>query len=774
MQLQICKLILYENVPQRVLVPFFVHVRRFTELSRGWGIGEETFEFWSWVARQYRVFGELLEIAQQHGFIIPPLPLPTYAPPTSPLPGAGPSEMESPNSSANPLHVLQPPAFYFYTAATCSIERKARYDAAVNATSSALTASPGFASEKTVDHTALIIELLSKANTLLKDSEEKGLSQYIAWRTATTYAAAGQHERAMELIEGLSDLSAGGPMISAELRQLEYECARAAGSVDAAAKLLVEMLPESSDNVAQLVTLLQTTKATSEGPVEVDGAVFDARVAFRSDEAPTGASVAFQIAISSKVDLAGLDFAQLRVTFSDARPDIVIANGSSSRSVNVGTVPSQGENVEAQALLSFNNEALLVTGAVESDLSCQVAISGLVVSLKQDSWVFDLNVVPGRLSVWTPTNGTPYIPVKGLHTSLVFVPRPHDIELEIDHLPSAYVGESVPVTVQITSKDDRELDLRLSALLQPGADADGATIAIDDVSSDSLLKDVDLGKLSPGTSVSKIIHLQAPTGTRVLDLALVSSAGGDEHEILRSTEITFVPPFAPVGTAHVSATRGGPALVSVVLAVAGSRPITVKDIKLIPDDSLQLLASSISSSTSFPQTWTSDSSYAISARFAGQRQVGDVPCASLNISWHAADSDANSSNTTVVNLPPLVSPPPEAFVTASLSTPALVRAHKQFTLSLTLNNAHPTEAAYVSVQGDTADGFVWSGPRGAQIGPVSPASSSVVDFTAIAVGAPGYLVLPHISVWLGHGQDRREVRVQMPSDRPHGNVLVQP
>jgi trafficking protein particle complex subunit 11 len=31
------------------------HVRKFCDLSRGWGIGEETFEYWSWVARQYVV-----------------------------------------------------------------------------------------------------------------------------------------------------------------------------------------------------------------------------------------------------------------------------------------------------------------------------------------------------------------------------------------------------------------------------------------------------------------------------------------------------------------------------------------------------------------------------------------------------------------------------------------------------------------------------------------------------------------------------------------------
>lgn len=49
---QICKLLLYEGEASKVTGPFFVHVKRFSDLSRGWGIGEETFEFWSWIARQ--------------------------------------------------------------------------------------------------------------------------------------------------------------------------------------------------------------------------------------------------------------------------------------------------------------------------------------------------------------------------------------------------------------------------------------------------------------------------------------------------------------------------------------------------------------------------------------------------------------------------------------------------------------------------------------------------------------------------------------------------
>lgn len=49
---QICRILLYEEPKSKVLGPFSIHLKRFGDLSRGWGIGEETFEFWSWIARQ--------------------------------------------------------------------------------------------------------------------------------------------------------------------------------------------------------------------------------------------------------------------------------------------------------------------------------------------------------------------------------------------------------------------------------------------------------------------------------------------------------------------------------------------------------------------------------------------------------------------------------------------------------------------------------------------------------------------------------------------------
>ena len=47
-----CKLYLYNNEHALALAYHNNHMRKFADFSRGWGIGEETFEFWSWLARQ--------------------------------------------------------------------------------------------------------------------------------------------------------------------------------------------------------------------------------------------------------------------------------------------------------------------------------------------------------------------------------------------------------------------------------------------------------------------------------------------------------------------------------------------------------------------------------------------------------------------------------------------------------------------------------------------------------------------------------------------------
>jgi hypothetical protein len=67
----------------------------------------------------------------------------------------------------NAQQVLQQPAFYYYTAADCTMKRKARFDEALALEEDAkdseagghIAMAPGFANEKKVDHSELAIEV---------------------------------------------------------------------------------------------------------------------------------------------------------------------------------------------------------------------------------------------------------------------------------------------------------------------------------------------------------------------------------------------------------------------------------------------------------------------------------------------------------------------------------------------------------------------------------------------------------------------------------------
>ncbi len=125
-------------------------MRKFADLSRGWGIGEETFEFWSWLARQYgyptpfdfskeltfpprhRIFAELLEQGTRST-----LKIPTHLPTITSSSSLAALTLESQRNvleadsirvlGLNPTQALQHPGFYYYMAARCTENRRTRF-----------------------------------------------------------------------------------------------------------------------------------------------------------------------------------------------------------------------------------------------------------------------------------------------------------------------------------------------------------------------------------------------------------------------------------------------------------------------------------------------------------------------------------------------------------------------------------------------------------------------------------------------------------------------
>lgn len=141
---QISKFYLYTNDSSRALAQFNTHLSRFRELSATWGIGEDTFEYWSWLSKQYasfqpffrlkntehflhffryRLFADLSVISAKAGFRLPST-LPPPTPLTNPTARSNQSTLQP---GLIPPNVLQHSGYYFYMAGVCAAKRRDRF-----------------------------------------------------------------------------------------------------------------------------------------------------------------------------------------------------------------------------------------------------------------------------------------------------------------------------------------------------------------------------------------------------------------------------------------------------------------------------------------------------------------------------------------------------------------------------------------------------------------------------------------------------------------------
>lgn len=166
-----------------------------------------------------------------------------------------------------------------------------------------------------------------------------------------------------------------------------------------------------------------------------------------------------------------------------------------------------------------------------------------------------------------------------------FEPQPQAIKLDVQHLPSAYVGETFPISVKVSSEDDRDIEVQLAVFLQPGGeDNDASTIRVDDQESKSLLNGISLGKVAAGASVERVVHLKPlSAGPRVIDLSLsTTTPKGSTEEMTRTVTIPVVPPFVCVSTVvyRNAGTKGGEATVRTLLKANGPSDLLVDSLAL--------------------------------------------------------------------------------------------------------------------------------------------------------------------------------------------------
>ncbi|KZT72294.1 hypothetical protein DAEQUDRAFT_722961 [Daedalea quercina L-15889] len=590
--LKICKLYLYNNEHSLALAHHNNHMRKFADFSRGWGIGEETFEFWSWLARQHRAFAELLE----HG-TRSTLKIPTHFSTTPPSHAAaaaavqaleggqrGALELEAMRAlGLNPNQALQHPGFYYYMSARCTERRRERFLSVARAEAegeSSTPPPPGFNNEQKVDHLALILELYTRAYDLFKaytpkDAHGHGrLTLWIAYQIAQTYYESGKFDLAVRFFERIAKTyrreqwdSLLRPLLSTW-----YSCAQQMGDMELSVRLLFEMLghglmtqdnDEDSTQEDLLAVMKSSVPSSTEEPIVIDQSesepILDTCAVFWRSEVLVGEPVAFQLSLSSKdtVSLRALTFSSLAIHMSGDMPPITIRNPSADpaadlplvQKVDLGHItPGDGDSRETEGSLRWGIGGTIVyCGTVSCEVPATIKIERLVLMMREGSWNLQIPLQPSNsrrgeapYPQWLSNFNPPaYIPVRrDQYSSVAVRHRPHKVEVSVTYNPPAYIGEEFPITIGVSNQDDKEMEMVVDALLQPTEfDELGENyIRMGDERSTSLIKGVPLGSIASGVSTSIVLYLSSAGAVydRVIDISVQShrevAAASDEPE----------------------------------------------------------------------------------------------------------------------------------------------------------------------------------------------------------------------------------------------------
>ncbi|KAL0955838.1 hypothetical protein HGRIS_002040 [Hohenbuehelia grisea] len=583
--IKVVKLYLYNNEHALALSHHNTHIRKFGDFSRGWGIGEDTYEFWSWIARQHRILAELLDQGTRSTLTIPvhkPITPPSMASSAAlaqlqSSTRGGVMELDAMRTlGLNPSHALQHSGFYYYMAARCTEMRRDRFLAAVEAEAAqqAPSAMPGFMNEKKVDHLLIILELYTKSYELFKkytpstpNRQNQGrLTLWIACRIAQTYYDSGKFDMAVRFFERIAKTyrrEQWGSMLR-PLLTTWHVCAQRLGDVELSIKLLVEMIAnnvvEGDDPSALQEDLLAVLKSTvpssAEQTLVVDlfesHSILTPTVVFWAPEVKVGEPAAFQLSLTAPNEtvISSLPLTSLSIHFSGDSGSVLVDHASDAsqspsaivQRVDIGHVQSLGiGSSESLPLTKYTanlrwqpGATMIFSGTISSAVTATLNITKVVVTLKEGDWTIEMPFDPrDARQEWTGpprwlSSLTPlrFVPITRDNSSSVRVQhRPHNVVMTISHQSPAYLGEDYPITVEVSNADDRELDVNMDVLLQP-TEIDNAinSISVDGETSGGLVKGISFGTLTPGATAFKTLLLttKGAAGDRMIDVSIQS------------------------------------------------------------------------------------------------------------------------------------------------------------------------------------------------------------------------------------------------------------
>lgn len=585
---KITKLYLYNHEHSLALSHHNSHMRRFADFSRGWGIGEETFEYWSWMARQHRVLAELLEQGSNTSLTFPTNSPPSLAAGASPA--GTPVDLDAVRAlGLNPSHALQHPGHYYYMAARCTEARRERF-LANEGMSQGINAAPGYANEKKADHLTSILELYTKSYEVFKKysstTSQGRLTLWIAYRIAHTYYESEKFDVAIRFFERIAKTyrKEKWKHMLRPLLSTWYACAQKLGDAELMATLLVEMIGYAQ-NVDESITLREDLLAVLKSSVPVSARrplvvdlkesdpLLDTMLVFWTPEVRVGEEAGFQLSLATptNMDLSAVPIDSVTITFSNGYYPVVLRHSppaddqvadTAVRLVKVGKLVPEDEDEEPEEICADlrwkPGERLVVSGSISSEAPGLLTVVSITVVIAQNGWTIEIPHEPcvsHEISTLVPRWLTSLQPTRFIqlgrndYSSVVVRHRPHELAVSLSHQAPALLDEEYPIVIDITNVGERHLDVIVDVLLQPTeVDQAAQHIIFDDQRSSGLIKGIRLGTIAPGVSAAKTLYLvgSGAPGDRTLDISIqstavqpgVTSKGDDDAEPRSSSSLS--------------------------------------------------------------------------------------------------------------------------------------------------------------------------------------------------------------------------------------------
>ncbi|RHZ80693.1 hypothetical protein Glove_132g6 [Diversispora epigaea] len=333
--LKICKLNLYIDSPSAAMMQLNKHFNTFNKLCNTEGVGESTFEYWAWLSRQYRAFGETLEVATRSGYNIPdPLTI------THSTSSDYRSSSSFSNTGVNPSLVLQHPGFYYHLAAKYNSIRGDKFleleKNLKNFDSEEVFDYPPSAiieAERHVDHSTLTIELLTKSYEQFKKQKTGRMTFYLASEIAGTYFMARKYDMALKFFERIAKTyrKENWHTILESILRWSLKCAKESAIHNNIMEYYVELLcdrfqmsEEMRVNLQnEFINMMNNNEITSSLHVVIDmndiNSFLNCYVHYKEPETFVGTSTDFQVTFSSPPTTPPfpLKFSFLRFSFND-------------------------------------------------------------------------------------------------------------------------------------------------------------------------------------------------------------------------------------------------------------------------------------------------------------------------------------------------------------------------------------------------------------------------------------------------------------------------